>query len=273
VAGGLPTGGGGAAAGGRGGERPLRRFSGSKAANVPEQRGPFSGAVVTDSARPNRIAPEIPVEQGYVTHSVGFAWVSWPGSLAITVPYHDLWYYALIAGKLRRRHGFSAACPILNPPSRRRPTHQPGARTTAALSIFLPGFSQPFCVSVTGPRRTFRPEAARDNSVACHLEPEWILFSLNMLAGPDCSAECAIGPEKHGLGPENRKFASSQVRSGNKRGVALVGGRGKAGHFPAQSRPQWRAAGLRWVGNSGRTGRATACDANCRGTPLHRNRH
>src|SRR6201999_3786139 len=66
-AGGLPTGGGGAAAGGRGGERPLRRFSGSKAANFPEQRGRFSGAVVTDSARPNRIAPEIPVERGYVT--------------------------------------------------------------------------------------------------------------------------------------------------------------------------------------------------------------
>ena len=98
-------------------------------------------------------------------------------------------------------------------------------QSSQAVSIFLPGFSQPFCVSVTGPRRTFRPEAARDNSVACHLEPEWILFSLNMLAGPDCSAECAIGPEKHGLGPENRKFASSQVRSGNKRGVARVGDR------------------------------------------------
>jgi hypothetical protein len=57
-----------------------------------------------------------------------------------------------------------------------------------------------------------------------------------MLAGPACSGKCAIGPEKHGLGPENRKFASSLVGSGNKRGVArgwrLIF-RGKAGHFPA----------------------------------------
>jgi hypothetical protein len=61
-----------------GGDRPLaagrggasaaskavqRHFSGSKATNFPEQRGPFSGAVATDSARADHIAPEFPVEQ------------------------------------------------------------------------------------------------------------------------------------------------------------------------------------------------------------------
>jgi Putative transposase len=61
-----------------------------------------------------------------------------------------------------------------------------------------------------------------------------------MLAGPDCSGKCAIGPEQHGLGPENRKFASSVVGSGNNRGVARGCRpifRGNTGHFPAQSRP------------------------------------
>jgi hypothetical protein len=70
--------------------------------------------------------------------------------------------------------------------------------------------------------------------------PEWILLCLNMLAGPDCSGKCAIGPEQHGLGPENRKFASSVVGSGNNRGVARGCRpifRGNTGHFPAQSRP------------------------------------
>jgi hypothetical protein len=41
-----------------------------------------------------------------------------------------------------------------------------------------------------------------------------------MLASPHCSGKCAIGPEKHGLGLENRKFASSLVESDDNRGVA-----------------------------------------------------
>jgi hypothetical protein len=114
----------------------------------------------------------------------------------------------------------------------------------ATLSIFLPGFSQPV-------------------SVKAAVGLEWILFCLNMLAGPDCPEKYAIGPEKHGLGPKNRKFASSLVGSGNSRGVARCCAvlapdfPGQGGHFPARLRPQWLgpAAG---AGNAGRTGHATA---------------
>ena len=83
----------------------------------------------------------------------------------------------------------------------------------------------------------------RDNRtriyVACRLALERILICFNMLAGPDCSGKCAIGPEKHGLGLENRKFASSLVESDDNRGVARGWPpifRSKSGRF---SRPWW----------------------------------
>jgi hypothetical protein len=71
----------------------------------------------------------------------------------------------------------------------------------------------------------------------CRLATEWVLFCINMLACPDCSGKCAIGPEQHGLGPENRKFASSLVGSGNNRSVARVSARFSGTIATAMARP------------------------------------
>jgi hypothetical protein len=57
-------------------------------------------------------------------------------------------------------------------------------------------------------------------------------FCFNTLTGQDCSGKCTIGPEKHRLGPENRKFASSLVGSAT---IAVL--RGVGARFSGARRP------------------------------------